>query len=172
MHLRLPTFGRCHSSWNVLPNFYVLTHIPSSLPFKPQSQFYFLCKSFPTHATHRGLTFLEPHHACCLSHVEFSKFSFARLLVYFPLLHFHLAFLVVMVYFHSEVVKKLVYVILLGLESALRSHSVDQSTQWFGAQSRWTVNIIWMAATVFHTAQLEEKNSRCSLCKIFLTSYN
>ena len=55
-------------------------------PIKPQFQFYVLCKSFPRHATHRGLTFLEPQGICSLSHVEFSTFSFCLIICLFSTL--------------------------------------------------------------------------------------
>ena len=99
MDLWLPAFGHSVTPAEMFSQ--SSTDSPTFHPsFKPQFQFYFLCKSFPMHATHRGLTFLEPHGTCCPSHVEFSTFSF-YLIIYFPLLHFHLAFLVVMVCFHS-----------------------------------------------------------------------
>ena len=140
-------------------------------PFKPQVPFYVFCKSFPMHATHRGLSLLEPQGICSLSHVEFSTFSFCLIICLFSTLALSFGLSGGYGLFSQLSCKRVGYrVTVSGLESALRSHPVTQSVQlWFRAQSRWSANIsCWQP--LFHTMQLEEKISRCFFCTIFLIS--
>lgn len=143
------------------------THPLPILPSRPNSSF----TSFPMHATHRGLTLLEPQGICSLSHVEFSTFSFCLIICLFSTLAPSFGLSGGYGLFSQLSCKRVGYcVIVSGLESALRSHSVIQSVQlWFRAQSRWSANIsCWQP--LFHTMQLEEKISRCFFCIIFMIS--
>lgn len=138
-------------------------------PCKLWFQCYFLWKSFLIRASHRGLTALKPHWTCCLPHVEFSRLSFCLITCLF----FTLAFS-----FHISSG--------YGLFSQLSCKNVGLCVNssgfgtwfkisfccsgysvWLETQSRWSVTIIWMTATVFYTTWLEQKNSTCSFCKNF-----